>query len=120
MRGKALLVVVLFASGCSGMSYALDNYSGVTPTRFNDGREDWRVFDKPHENRLMITPTLGDSAAGGAALGLTFGASGPVGGPEGNFQRGAQAWLDASGRKCRITNGALVVAPQYEFFYTCS
>lgn len=113
-----LLPIALCA--CSGINYAMQNYSDTKPVAFHDGRTEWRVFDKPHEGRLMITSSMGDAVAGGAAQGFTLGLSGPVGGPEGNFQRGAQAWLDASGRDCRITNGALVIAPQYEFFYTCA
>lgn len=120
MSKASLVAVCLIASGCSGLTYAMQNYSDTTPTRFNDGLTDWRVFDKPHEGRLMITSSIADAFAGGAAQGASFGLAGPVGGPEGHFQYGAQAFLNASGRKCHITNGALVVSPQYEFFYSCS
>jgi len=119
MRATSLLFLLVLVAGCSGLSYAMNNYSGVRPVSFNDGAKTWRVFDKPHEGRLMITSSIGDAMSGGAAKGFTFGLAGPVGGPEGNFERGAQSFLDASGRKCSITGGALVVEPQYEFFYTC-
>jgi hypothetical protein len=108
MKRFALIAVLL--AGCSGMSYALDNYSGVPVQRFSYMGQEFRVFDKPVEGRLMITPTAGEAYIGGA----TFGA---VSTPETVYLQAANAFL--APRNCKGSTIALVVKPQYETFYNC-
>ena len=113
------IVAVIGLSGCAGINYAIENYSDVDVKQFSYQETTFRIFDKPEENRLMITPNLGDTIGGSAVQGLTLGLSGPMGGPEGSFQAVTQAYLDQQGNGCKVTNGALVVQPQWEFFYEC-
>lgn len=110
---------ILLLAGCGGMSYAIEHYSGIKPVSFNTAGKTYRVYDKPNENRLMITPSLADAAAAGAIQGATFGLSGNPLGPQGEFRMASQAFLNARSGNCQVLDGSLVVHPQYEFFYAC-
>lgn len=112
------LVLVLALSGCAGMNYAMENYTGVPVTPFKYGGDTYRVFDKPNEDRLMITPSAGKAASVGAVKGITLGLSGPMT-VEADYRKVTQAYLDSTGRKCTILKGSLVVQPQWEFDYQC-
>jgi hypothetical protein len=101
------------------MNYAMENYTDVPITQFKYRDDTYRVFDKPHENRLMITPSIGAAAGAGAVKGLTLGLSGPMT-VESEFREVAQAYLDHNGRHCLISKGSLVVQPQWEFRYKCN
>lgn len=114
------VTAALSLAACGGLNYAMTNYSGVEVQRFAVSGTTYRIFDKPEENRLMITPTIGDAAAAGAIQGGTLGLSGDPLGPQSEFRAAAQAFLSARSRGCTISDGAKVVAAQYEFFYTCT
>lgn len=117
---KAAIGIVLVAcASCTEINYAGTHYSDISPVKFQYAGKTWRVFDKPSEGRLMITPSLGDAAAAGAIEGLTFGLSGNASGPEGAFHSASAAFLEQRSGSCRITNGALIIDPQWEFFYSC-
>jgi hypothetical protein len=110
---------VIAMTGCTGINYAVENYSGVDVERFEANGQTWRIFDKPAEGRLMITPTLGKAAAVGAAQGATFGLSRGGASPVQNFEAAANLFIKSRDKTCQVTSGSLVVNPQYEFFYTC-
>jgi hypothetical protein len=113
-----VLALALGLSGCAGLNYAMENYKGVEVMPVEYQGHEWRVFDKPAENRLMITPSIGRSMGLGAATGLTFGAAGGIPKPE--LQGAAEAWLVKTGRTCSITDGYVVASPQWEFRYACN
>ena len=119
MKRITLGLSVLALAGCAGMNYAIENYAKVDVQQFAYEGATYRIFDKPEENRLMITPSIGEAFGGGAVQGLTLGLSGPMGGPEGRYQAVTQAFLAQRDASCKVTNGALVVQPQWEFFYEC-
>jgi hypothetical protein len=110
---------VIAITGCSGINYAVENYSGVDVQRFEANGQTWRIFDKPAEGRLMITPTLGKAAAVGAAQGATFGLSRGGASPVQSFEAAANLFIKSRDKTCQVTSGSLVVNPQYEFFYSC-
>ncbi|WP_321333695.1 hypothetical protein [Breoghania sp.] len=136
MRAILLLVGGLSLASCSGIHYALENYSGVevqehvvVPTegpRYieqpNGVRVDraahFRIFDKPTENRLMITASIGDAAAIGLVKGATFGIA-DSDAPEVVYRNAAQDFLDKSGRSCAVADISLIATPQYEVRYAC-
>lgn len=115
MRIAAIAAVTLALAGCSGMKYAMDNYSGVPVVNYHDdvSGNDFRVFDKPAENRMMITLSIG-----GALLQGTMGSAGTT--PEPIYENAAIGWLRSKGRYCTATKTFLVVEPQYEVDYDCS
>lgn len=106
-------------TGCSGINYVVENYSGVDVEHFEANGQTWRIFDKPAEGRLMITPSLGKAAAVGAAQGATFGLSRGGANPVQNFEAAANLFIKSRDKTCQVTSGSLVVNPQYEFFYAC-
>lgn len=115
----ALLALAVLTAGCSGFRYA-NEYRGVDVERFSWDGQTWRIFDKPEEGRLMITPTLLRSARQGFVGGLTLGAF-DTDIPKPRYQAAADGWLVNSGRtECEITDGYEVTRPQWEFTYRCS
>lgn len=102
------------------MSYAIKHYTAVKPERFEYAGENWRVFHKPLENRLMITPSMKSAMSGGFKTGLTFGLAGRQTDPENRFRTAAMMFVkNKVSDSCEITDGRLVVDPQYEYNYSC-
>ena len=122
MFKKIGLVALLVAgpAGCAGMDYAMKNYSGVKVVTWVDPSTNaqWRIFDKPAENRMMITLGIGGAALQGAGQGITLGAA-DTRTPMILYQDGAIAWLASSGRHCSAAQTFLVIEPQYEVRYIC-
>ncbi|WP_314188787.1 hypothetical protein [Paracoccus yeei] len=118
---RIIALTLAFAlSGCGGLGYAINNYSGVPIEKFAANGKTYRIFNKANESRLMITPTIADASAAGAIQGATLGLSGDVLGPQGEFRMAAQEFLDARQKGCVIADGAKIVQTQYEFFYRCA
>lgn len=119
IKTSTAVASVIAITGCSGINYAVENYSGVDVERFEANGQTWRIFDNPAEGRLMITPTLGKAVAVGAAQGATFGLSRGGASPVQNFEAAANLFIKSRDKTCQVTSGSSVVNPQYEFFYTC-
>ena len=90
---KVFLTVpaLLLVAGCAGLDHAME-YSGVEVVMVTTQRADFRVFDKPEESRMMVTPTIGAAAGQGFLSGLTFGAA-DTDYPKPWFQEAAEAHL---------------------------
>jgi hypothetical protein len=114
MRKGLLVAAVGFGllAGCSGMSYAIENYQGTKPVQYSYSGKTFRIYDKPIDGRIMITPTIGAAMAQGA----TFGAAATA---EMTYEKAAQAYLDSTNRVCTVGDMKLIVQPQWETFYTC-
>lgn len=115
MKPILAIVALTALSGCSGVSYVMDNYGSIPRVEWRNSEGiTFRVFDKPAENRLMITPSIGASAV----QGLTWGASRE---PGLVYEAAANEWLAAQGRSnCRAVRTVNILDPQHEVFYTCS
>jgi hypothetical protein len=100
------------------MDYARENYRDVQLVEIATSHDTFRVFDKPAENRLMITSSLamaaGAGAVGGLLLNPTAGAT-----PQPVFREAVDKFLASTGRSCVVTESALLIQPQWEFRYTC-
>jgi hypothetical protein len=118
IRVVALCVAAALLTGCAGINAALQYDDVMVKTVMNaDGT--WRIFDKPREGRLMITPTYGRSAANGLLSGLTLGAA-DTDIPKSEYQGGVETWLIGTGRRCMVTDGYKLIRPQWEFKYVCA
>jgi len=121
MRGSLVAIVGLFVlTGCAGMQYAMETYSGIDPVLFTPpGQEKtFRVFDKPSMNRVMLTSTLGDAARIGAVEGFTL-TMVDADAPEKEYARAAQAFLDSGKRGCTVVSSEKLLKVQYEMRYVC-
>lgn len=112
-----LFAACLALSGCAGFDEAVeasDEYSQTPVTQYENAGGSWRIADKANENRLKIGPSLARSF--GAAFGgtVTF-----VQLPKEEYQAAVEGWLASSGRSCMVTDGQLLVSPQWEFRYSC-
>lgn len=114
--------VALTVAACSipgeGLSYAMNNYRGVDPVSVEIANTDWKIYDKPSQNRMMITTGTKTSTESGLKTGVQFGTSGYPFTTEQEFRPYADIWLAQKG--CKITDGRLVVPWQYEFDYACN
>lgn len=117
-----LVVVALGAAlgGCSGASYVLERYNGIVPTSQPMPDDNYRIFDKSEEMRIMITPSFGASASQGFIRGATFFAA-DTDVPKPRYEEAVRTYLNNTGRsKCRITDGYVLIRPQWEFKYVCA
>lgn len=129
------VVLVPFLGGCgAGVDYVIQNYRGTPLVKHEilpaDGKryvddgsgnvvdraKTFRIFDKPAENRLMITPSLGDAVGIGAVRGLTLMDSDS---PIVVYKDAAVDWLRTTGRTCTVVDAYLIIPPQYEVKYSC-
>lgn len=102
------------------MSYILENYSGVAPEPVVMNDDTYRVFDKPGENRMMVTPSIGAAGAQGFGRGLALGLVDTTP-PSVRFEAAADRFLEEKGRpECKATRATLLVNPQYEVRYACA
>jgi hypothetical protein len=114
---KSIMLVPLLLCGCAGTD-AVAPYEAVTPVRFDVHDQVWRIFDRPAEGRMLVTPTIGDTIDETLLGGLTIGMA-DTESPRADYQAAAEAWLKHSGRRCKITDGKEVDSPRWEFTYKC-
>ena len=116
-RFFSALFACIGLSGCAGFDEAVavsDEYSAVPVVSYTDRNGLWRISDMPEESRLKIGPSLARSIGGSFGPEVTF-----VPPTMRETQGTAQSWLASSGRTCTITDGRLLVSPQWEFRYAC-
>jgi len=120
MKKIVCIAALLTLTSCAGAKYAMDNYSGVEMVGWTSPttKTSFLVYDKPAENRMMISLGVGESAMQGLGKGLTLGAA-DTRTPEGAFQAAALEWLALQGRTCTATKAFVIIEPQYEVQYTC-
>ncbi|UPT53393.1 hypothetical protein [Synechococcus phage Ssp-JY39] len=120
MRVVAAIAACALMSGCAGANYAMEHYSGVPIQQFKaSSGATYRIFDKPAENRLMITSSIGDALGSGAVQGMTLGAVRPTSAAV-VFRDAAEEYLASTGRKCTTRDTTLVIDSQYEVRYECA
>jgi hypothetical protein len=112
----AAALPLAFAS-CGNLKYIVKEYHGVKVVTHAAPQATVRIFDKPAQQKMMVTPTIGKAMGMGAASGATFGLW-TLGSDPFPLQGAAQNYLDVTGRRnLRITQGRLLVKPQWEFEY---
>lgn len=118
MKRIGALCAAMALASCAGLNAALD-YTGTPAVPFADSRDTWRIFDKPADGKLMITPSLVKSGQQGAATAATLGiVSGFL--PEPIYRETAQHFLASTGRECTVLEGERLIIPQWEFRYRCN
>jgi len=99
-----------FAATLSLSACGTTDYIGTKPVAFAHEGRNFRVYDMPEENRLMITPSIAESATYHLRKSSWFG-------PELLFADAAQAFIAPRG--CQVTAAKLLVPPQFEIKYSC-
>ncbi|WP_139250977.1 hypothetical protein [Roseibium suaedae] len=119
MKSRFLISLCFMVSGCAGVTEAM-KYQGTPIQRFEYAGDNWRIFDKPAEGKMMTTPSIGAGISAGTARGLTFGIAGAL--PEGlQHQEMAKEYLKSTGREsCSIFETKKVIQGQYEIIYKCN
>ncbi len=101
----AALAVAISLSACG-----TTDYIGTKPVAFAHEGRNFRVYDMPAENRLMITPSIAESSTYYLRKSSWLG-------PELLFADAAQAFIAPRG--CQVTGAKLLVSPQFEIAYSC-
>lgn len=119
MKCAGVILLAAALSGCAGVNYIVENYSGVDYEDVAMPDDTYRVFDKPSEGRMMVTSSLSSAAGQGIGRGLLLNSidttpPGPL------FEAAANQFLVNKGRpECRAVSTALLVQPQFEVRYRC-
>jgi hypothetical protein len=114
---RIVLSVSLWLCGCAGFKEAVttaDQYARTPVMRYMNVSGAWRIYDKATEGRLKVAPSLAQSFSAVFGKTITFGDL-----PKAEYEDAAEGWLASSGRMCRITDGTLLVHPDWEFKYLC-
>jgi len=120
MKVITITALSLALTGCAGFNYAIKNYGGVHTRYFTASNGAlYRIFDKPEESRLMITPSLQNSAIHGVVRDATFGLARPMS-ADAPFRQAATEFLQSTGRTCSVVSIEVVFDPQSEVRYQCS
>lgn len=109
MKLIAAATIALTLGACAGAGTAVTRYGAVQPVSFVSEGTTYRVYDKPADGRMMITPSIADSA-GWYARSYMFD-------PALEFAAAAQSFV--AGRGCHVTNAAALIGPQFEVSYSC-
>jgi hypothetical protein len=104
--------------GCASVNYITQGYGDVPINEVTTQYDTFRIFDKPSDNRMMVTSSLASAMGQGFAGGLLFNPT-LTANPKPVFEEAAQAYLKKTGRTCQITDGYLLIQPQWEFKYNC-
>lgn len=119
MKLAASLGIALLLAGCSGMSYAISTYSKIDVKTVKMADDEYRIFDRPDLGKMMVTSSIGAAMGQGVGKGLLL-MTVDTTPPKPMFQAAARQWLDETGRtNCKITDGYLIISPQFEFTYEC-
>jgi hypothetical protein len=113
----ALAMMCLILTACAGFDEAVeisDEYAETPVAEYENQSGSWRIADKPTEGRLKIGPSLARSFSAAFGSPVTF-----TDMPAQEYQAAVEGWLASSGRMCRVTDGRLLVSPQWEFRYSC-
>ncbi|MBB3234321.1 hypothetical protein [Phyllobacterium endophyticum] len=116
-RALRLTAPLLLAglAGCAAISYAKDNYAGITPQYFTAANGDkYTIYDNIGQSRLMIGPGATASATQGFVKGLGLGSIPPV-----VFRDVAEQYLRSTERRCTAQDVTLILDPRYEVRYRC-
>ncbi|MBM2294348.1 hypothetical protein JQX09_20695 [Sulfitobacter pseudonitzschiae] len=120
LKALAVLSAVYVASGCTGETeFYTKDYSTVLAQEMRHNGRVWRIFDKPKEGRLMITPSFSAAAGAGIATGLTLGLIQSPNDKAATFKPAVDAYLSQKSESCRVIFSKLLIKPYYEFLYSC-
>jgi len=114
LRMIAPLLLAALA-GCAAISYAKDNYAGISPQQFKAASGDrYTIYDNIGQSRLMIGPAGSASATQGFVKGLGLGSVPPV-----VYRDVAEQYLKSTERNCTAQDVTLILDPRYEVRYRC-
>ncbi len=118
IEAVCLLLVGATGAGCATVQYISRNYADVPVATVETPYDNFRVYDRPGDGRMMITSSFGSAIGQGVVAGLTYNSA--IGAtPKYVFQEGVEKYLAGTGRRCSVTDGYLLAQPQWEFRYTC-
>ncbi len=114
LRVTASLMMATLA-GCAAITYAKDNYAGISPQQFKAANGDrYTIYDNIAQSRLMIGPAGSASATQGFVKGLGLGSVPPV-----VYRDVAEQYLRSTERNCTAQDVTLILDPRYEVRYRC-
>lgn len=120
MRRLGAMALCAALGGCASVNYIMEEYQGIPIVEVKMPDDTYRIFDKPAQSKLMVTPSMASAAGQGFVRGLTLGTA-PTDGPKPLFEAAALQFLAENGRPgCRVVDAYLLARPQWEIKYDCS
>lgn len=105
-------------AGCAAMSDSVQEYSFVEVKYVTMPDDTYRVFDKPEENKMLVSSSIASATAQSLRANLMLKNDTP---PKANFEAAALEYLSSDGRSgCRVKESYLLIAPQFEVKYDCA
>jgi hypothetical protein len=74
MKKLWVLVLALMLGGCAGLSYTAQQYTGIELQTVQMPDDRYWVFDKPAENKMLVSSSVGSAMAQGFGQGLMLNA----------------------------------------------
>lgn len=121
MKIGIVILIGFSLCGCAGVNKSM-TYNDVKHVTFGHPSLPigfW-IFDHPDDGKMLINQDLKSAMGAGAVKGLTLGIA-DTSSPVQVFRKGAQLWLDSTGRQCKVLQVDRVLAPtNYEATYEYS
>jgi hypothetical protein len=119
---RRIFAVALCAglAGCASVNYIVKEYGDVPMVEVTMPEDTYRVFDRPADRKLMITPSMSTGMRNAYVNGLTLGAANNEI-PRANFEAASIQFLQEHGRPgCRVIEAHVLESPQWEVSYDCT
>lgn len=110
MRYFAFAAIAALAA-CGNVGSVISDYGPVRPEIVSDGGLDWKIYDKPEENRMMVAATVASISK------VSKSSQMPILDELAPYKSAAQAAL--SPRGCSANSVKPLIKAQMEVSYTC-
>jgi hypothetical protein len=115
------LIAAVALSGCATENHINSVYSIVPPYHLVAHGEKYEIYDRPDLRRLAISPSLKTAIKAHVVDNLPFDLANVRGSqsPGSAYYHPIQQYFLQTGRRCELTNGYILMTPQWEFEYQC-
>ena len=118
---RSALIAAAALGGCATENHINSVYAVVPPYHLVTHEDTYRIYDRPDLQRVAISPGLETAAKAHLVDHLPFNLANFSGSrsPGSAYFHPLQQYFQQTGRHCVLTNGYLLMTPQWEFVYEC-
>lgn len=115
----AIAVGALTLAGCASFSYLLENYQGIDVQHVAMPDDEYKIFDNVRLSKMLVSSSNSHAAGQGLQQGLLLNLVDATP-PKVLFRAAAEQYLIQAQRpNCHVTDGDLIISPEFEFRYVC-
>jgi hypothetical protein len=121
LRAAAASLAAVAAGGCATENNFNSVYSIVPAYHLVTSRDAYTIYDRPDLQRVAITPSRDTAIEAHLINHIPFDLANLQGSrsPGSDYVIPLQQYFQATGRRCQLTNGYVLMTPQWEFAYEC-